>query len=138
MAHTFGSAEWAAALHDEINQSSEYRNAASGWGHGFNGNVLLDFLPDGELANGRHLLIRLAAGTCEGVEFVDSGCHPEAGFTLRAPYLLWKDILSRKTLAATAILTGALKVDGDKMKLLKHTAANRTLIHCAASVDTSW
>ncbi len=41
-------------------------------------------------------------------------------------------------MAATAILTGKLKVEGERMQLLKHTAANRALIHCTASVDTGW
>ncbi len=138
MAHAFGSTDWAGALEQEINGSSEYRNAASKWGVGFNGNVLLDFRADDGLAEPRHLLIRLEGGRCNGAEFVESDDHPEAGFTLRAPFRLWKDILERRTLAATAILTGSLKVRGEKMTLLKHTGANRALIHCAASVDTAW
>ena len=72
------------------------------------------------------------------VEFVDDPEHPEAGFTLTPPFTLWRDILERRTLAATAILTGRLKVKGDRMLLLRHTAANRALIHCTASVDTDW
>ncbi len=57
---------------------------------------------------------------------------------MRGPFQLWREILQRKTMAATAILTGKLQVEGERMKLLKHTAANRALIHCTASVDTGW
>ena len=138
MGHKFGSAEWAEALQQEINGSSEYRNAARNWGVGFNGNVVLAFNADDHLSEAVNLLIRLEAGDCSGAEFVGGAEHPDAGFVLRAPFRLWKDILERKTLAATAILKGSLKVDGDKMTLLRHTAANRALVHCAACVDTNW
>jgi putative sterol carrier protein len=134
----FGSADWARALEHEIDESSEYRNAAAKWGVGFNGNVLLVFERDERLPSPLQLLIRLEGGRCRGVEFVDDPEHPEAGFTLTAPFTLWQDILERRTLAATAILTGRLKVKGDRMLLLRHTAANRALIHCTASVDTDW
>ena len=138
MGHMFGSADWAAALEQEINGSSEYRNAASKWGVGFNGNVMLAFGADDTLTDSLNLLVRLEGGQCAGAEFVTDAQHPDAGFTLRAPFRLWKEILERKTLAATAILKGSLKVDGDKMTLLRHTAANRALVHCAASVETNW
>jgi putative sterol carrier protein len=138
MGYRFGSAEWGEALQQHINQSSEYKNAAAKWGVDFNGNVLLAFEKDDTLDASLNLLVRLKAGTCKGVEFVDSSQHPEAGFVLSGPFTLWQDILKRKTMAATAILTGKLKVEGDKMTLLKHTGANRALVHCTASVDTDF
>jgi len=134
----FGSAEWARALEEEIETSSEYRNAAAGWGVGFNGNILFAFEADAALPQGIHLLIRLEGGSCQGAEFVGSPSVPEAGFVLRAPFSIWKDILERKSLAATAILTGRMRVDGDKMTLLRFTSAHRALVHCAGSLDTSF
>jgi len=138
MALTFGTEAWAKALAAEINGSSEYRNAAASWGDGFNGNVLLVFEADASLPSTRSLLVRLAKGTCGGVEFVDGAAHTDAGFGLRAPFTVWKDVLERKTLAATAILTGKMKVEGDKMTLLKHTAAHRAMVACAAAIDTEF
>ena len=138
MAYRFGSAEYARALCDEINRSSEYRNAASKWGVGFNGNILFTFEADGALPSPVHLLLRLEAGHCDGAEFVPGPSHPDAGFTLRAPFKLWRDILERRTLAATAILTGKMKIEGDTMTLLKHAGSSRSLIHCTASVPTEF
>lgn len=138
MAVKFGTPEWAQALQDEINQSSEYRNAAAKWGDGFNGNMLFVFEADAQSPEPLQLLIRLERGACGGAEFVAEASHPDAGFTLRAPFSLWKDILERRTMAASAILGGKMKVDGSKMTLLKHTAANRALIHCTASVETAF
>ena len=103
MAIPFGTPQWAAAMQDEVNCSSEYRNAAAKWGIGFNGNVLLCFEADQQLEHPVSLLVRLAGGTCEGAEFVRADSHPDAGFVLRGPFELWKSILERKTLAATAI-----------------------------------
>ncbi len=138
MALRFGSAAWAAALHDALNASSEYRNAAAKWGVGFNGNVLLVFERGGALKEPLHLFLALTAGRCERAEFVADPAHPDAGFTLRAPFPIWRDILERRTLAATAILTGALKVEGNRIVLLRHAGANRAMIHVTASLDTEF
>ena len=135
---TFGTPAWALALADGINTSSEYRNAAAKWGDGFNGNVLLVFDADETAAKTHALLVELAMGACRGASFVDGDSHPLAGFGLRAPFSVWRDVLSRKTLAATAILTGKMKVEGDRMTLLKHTAAHRALVAAAAALDTEF
>jgi len=133
---TFGTPEWADALAREINGSSEYRNAAARWGVGWNGNVLFVFEPDAALPRALHLLMRLAEGRCESAAFVEGPAHPEAGSPLRAPLSLWREILEGRTLAATAILTGKLAVEGDLFTLLKHAGASRALIHCVGSLET--
>src|SRR6185436_1408250 len=109
----FGTPEWARALVEAINASSEYRNSGANWGVGFNGNVLFAFEAGGALAAPRCLLLRLEGGKSTGAEFVAGPSHPDAGFTLRAPYPLWREILSGKTMAATAILMGRMKVEGN-------------------------
>ena len=136
MGARFGTPDWARSLEEEINSSSEYRNAAANWGLDFNGNVLLAFEAEGTLPAARSLLVRLRGGACQGVELVDGPSQPDAGFVLRAPFSLWREILERRTLAATAILTGRMRVEGDKMTLFKFLAAHRALIHCTASLDT--
>jgi putative sterol carrier protein len=136
MAHAFGTPEWAAALAETINGSSEYRNAAAGWGSGFDGSLLLEFEPDSGLERRLGLRLDLAGGSCRSAEFV--GPAATAAFVLRGPLSVWRAILERRMLAATAILTGKLRVEGDRMVLLKHTASSRALIHCVASVDTRW
>ncbi len=137
MALAFGTAEWAAALRDTINASSEYRNAAAQWGIGFDGSLLLQFEADAGLDRLLRLRLELSGGTCQSAEFVGEQAKP-AAFTLRGPFGVWRAILERKMLAATAILTRKLHVEGETMLLLKHTAASRALIHCVASVDTAW
>lgn len=132
----FGTPEWAAALRDALNASSEYRNAAAKWGVGFDGNLLFVFEPDAALAAPAALFLELAAGRCARAEFLAGQTRPDAGFALRAPFSLWRDVLERRTLAATAILTGKMKVDGDRLTLLKHAGANRALIHVTAGVPT--
>jgi putative sterol carrier protein len=134
----FGTEAWAQALVSQINTSSEYRNAAAKWGDGFNGNILLVFEADATLSSTLALLVRLSKGACLGAAFVPGASHAEAGFGLRAPFSVWRDVLARKTLAATAILTGKMKVDGDRITLLKHTAAHRALVTCASAVETEF
>ncbi|MCA9726115.1 MAG: SCP2 sterol-binding domain-containing protein [Candidatus Eisenbacteria bacterium] len=134
----FGTEEWAQALVGEINGSSEYRNAASAWGHDFNGDMIFAFEPDASLPAPLYLHLKLEEGSCQGAAFVSDPSSVEVGFLLRAPFRLWRDILERKTMAATAILTGKMSVEGAKMTLLKHTSSSRALIHCTASVDTEF
>lgn len=138
MAHRFGSAAWAEALRQQLNASSEYRHAAARWGEDFNGDMLLVFEADTSHPRTQRLLLQLERGSCAGAEFVEDSPAQQAGFVLRAPFALWQQILERKTLAATAILTGKMQVEGDRLKLLRHTAAHRALIHCTAAVDTAW
>jgi putative sterol carrier protein len=132
----FGTPEWAQALASAINASSEYRNAGASWGVGQNGNILFAFEAGGPLARSLFLLVRLSGGRSSGVEFVPGPSHPDAGFTLRAPFPLWREVLTGKTLAATAILTGRMRVEGNAVTLLKHAGAHRSLIHCVTSLDT--
>jgi putative sterol carrier protein len=136
MALQFGTPEWARALEEAINASSEYRNAAAEWGVGFNGNILFAFEAGGTLDRGIHLLLRLEGGRCLGAEFVPGPSHPDSGFALRAAFPLWLEILTGKTLAATAILTGRMRIEGNTIALLKHAGAHRSLVHCVASLDT--
>lgn len=134
----FGTPEWAAALREALNGSSEYRNAASKWGVGFNGNLLFAFETDAALTRPITLFLELAGGRCARAEFLAGGSRPDVGFTLRAPFSLWKEVLERRTLAAAAILTGKMKVDGDRLTLLKYAGANRALIHVTAGVPTEF
>lgn len=134
----FGAPEWAEAFQRAINASSEYRNAGSKWGVGWNGNLLFSFEPDAALSKPLHLLVRLSGGRSEGCAWVDGARHPEAGFVLRAPFSVWRDILQGRTLAATAILTGRMRVEGDTLLLVRHAGAHRSLIHCAGSVPTEF
>lgn len=138
MALKFGTDAWAEALVAEINGSSEYRNAAAKWGDGFNGNVLLVFEADTAMPVSRSLLVELSKGACQGASFVEGTSSPRAGFGLRAAFSAWRDVLEKRALAATMILTGKMKVEGDKMTLLKHTAAHRALIACAAALDSDF
>ncbi|HEY7728050.1 MAG TPA: SCP2 sterol-binding domain-containing protein [Candidatus Eisenbacteria bacterium] len=134
----FGTPEWAAAFRAAINASSEYRNAGAKWGVGWNGNLLFVYEADVALPETRSLLVRLSGGRCEGCSWVDDARHPDAGFVLRAPFTLWREILGGRILAATAILTGRMKAEGDTLRLLAFAGAHRSLIHCAASVPTSF
>lgn len=134
----FGTKAWADALRDELNRSSEYRNAAARWGVGRNGNLLFAFEADASLPSPLYLFLELSAGRCDRAEFVPGPTHPETGFTLRAPFTLWREILERRTMAAAAILTGRMRVEGDKLALLTQAGASRALIHCTASVPTQF
>jgi len=136
--HRFGTDAWCAALLEAVNGSSEYRNAAAKWGIGFNGNLLFAFEVGSGLTSPLYLLLRLQGGRCEAARFVTGPGDPEAGFTLRAPFPVWRDILEGRTMAAAAILTGKMKVEGDTITLLRHAGANRALIHCTASVATEF
>lgn len=138
MALRFGTPAWSAALLEALNASSEYRNAAAKWGVGWNGNLLFAFEPGAGLAAPVRLFLALSAGRCDRAEFVEEAARPDAGFTLRAPFPVWRDILERRTLAATAILTGRMKVEGETIALLRHAGANRALIHVTASLDTEF
>ena len=85
MAEKFGTGDWAAALKHEINDSSEYRNAAGKWGVGFNGNLLFVFEADDEAPKSRarvHLRARAEVGRtamCRGPPYAGEVPSPGLG-----------------------------------------------------------
>ena len=113
-----------------INDSDAFREAASGWGDGFNGNVLMVFEPDDQRADPLNVLLRLSPGICNGAELVEGSGHPDAGFVFTAARTVWRTMLDGSLAPASAVLYGRLRVQGDRGLLFRHASLAGALVDC--------
>lgn len=134
--HDFGSTAWAHALAARINNDDEYRTAARGWGIGFNGDMMFHVEPDETLTKALRFVLHLRDGICNQVEIVGEDSSTKVGFVLRAPYPVWKQILTGKIRPMAALMTRKIHIEGSLRTLMKYTGAARALLRATASVPT--
>jgi len=128
MAYTFPSAEWTAALEEQINNSDAYAQSAKTW----EGDIL--FVVEG--AGGMHL--DLWHGKCRGSSYVENPANAKAEYRITAPADKWKSVLTGKLDPIQGMVTRQLKLEGNLVKIMKNVKAAQELVKCATKVDTSW
>lgn len=128
MAFPFPSAEWTDALHEQINLSDTYAQAAKSW----EGDIL--FVTEG----GGAIHLDLWHGKCRASAYVDDPASVKAEYKITAPSDKWKSVLTGKLDPIQAMVTRQLKLDGNLVKIMKNVKAAQELVKCATKVDTSW
>ncbi len=128
-------AEWAHALRDAINADANYKSAATKWTWPVA--LVLDASPalgyDGPVA----IELALDRGTCHSAMLIDPAAVT-APFTLRAPYVTWKLIVTGSLDAVTAVTMGQVKLTGALTTLLLHVGAAKALVGAARLVPTAF
>lgn len=128
MAYRYPSAEWTAALHEQINQSDAYAQSAKTW----EGDIL--FVTEG--AGAIHL--DLWHGTCRASSYVENPASVKAEYRITAPPEKWKSVLTGKLDPIQGMVTRQLKLEGNLVKIMKNVKAAQELVKCATKVDTAW
>lgn len=128
----FATPEWVAAFKAAINASSAYREAARTW----EGDFWFILEPEQEGAQRVFMYVDLWHGECRAAEIVNTedGRAPE--FRISAPLKQWKRVISREIDPIRALITGALKLQGNLAKIMHNVRAAQELVLCAASVPT--
>ncbi len=80
--------------------------------------------------------VGLEDGACTGVDVVESPESRDVGFVLRGPYDTWRAIVDGRP-APSAVLTGDLAVEGDRLKRLRYAPMFAMLGDVAAAVETT-
>ena len=133
MAILFPSDEWVKAAMIELNQSTDYKEAAKTW----EGDIefVVTALPDGrkEVV----LYMDLWHGTCrEAYEVSEPKSKPE--FTILAPLPVWRKVLGGKLDPIRGLVSRQLKMRGNMMKVMKAPKAAVELVNACSKVDTLW
>ena len=133
MAILFPSDEWVKAAMIELNQSTDYKEAAKTW----EGDIefVVTALPDGrkEVV----LYMDLWHGTCrEAYEVSEPKSKPE--FTILAPLPVWRKVLGGKLDPIRGLVSRQLKMRGNMMKVMKAPKAAVELVNSCARVETEW
>jgi putative sterol carrier protein len=156
MSLIFPSEAWFVEDGERINASDEYRESASDWGVGFDGDFLFvmadvpvksvdDELPDDLAAEmDRYIedgtgygFLGLEAGECTRAEFVthDDPAVEEAGFVMTATYDVWSRVIDGDTGAVDGLMTGQFDLDGDMQKIMAYSEAATLLTDLSAEID---
>lgn len=80
--------------------------------------------------------IGLEEGTCTGTEVLEDPDDREVGYVVHGPYETWRRIVNGRP-AASAILSGDLSVEGNKLRLVRYASVLQLLGDIAAEVETT-
>ena len=133
MGYSFPSDEWVKAAMIELNQSTEYQEAAKTW----EGDIefVVTALPDERKEV--ILYMDLWHGSCrDAYEVAESKAKPE--FTIVGPLPVWRKVLEGKLDPIRGLVSRQLKMRGNMMKVMKAPKAAVELVNSCAKVDTEW
>ncbi|MGH2538306.1 MAG: SCP2 sterol-binding domain-containing protein [Candidatus Promineifilaceae bacterium] len=134
MALAFPSDEWIKAAMAEVNASQAYQAAAKNW----EGDITFVVTAVPDERRKAHLYMDLWHGSCREAFEVESGAARPSEFRITAPLPIWRKVLERQLDPIRAIVSQQLKLQGNKMKILKAPKAAVELVNCCAALDTAW
>ena len=128
----FATDEWVKALMAELNQSDAYRKAAKNWEGDF-----YFVVNKGEgIADDIYMYLDLWHGECREAYKADDPGQKSPEFVMRAPMAVWRQVFEKKMDPIRGMMTGKLKLQGNKMKVLKAPKAAIEMVNCCTRIDT--
>jgi putative sterol carrier protein len=133
----FPSKEWLDEYVERINQSPEYREAATTW----EGDIAYVFEaePDKNVPEEIWAWLDLWHGECrEGRYGISPDEGEKAKFIIRAPYSRWKEVIRKELDPVKGMMQGKLKLKGDLPTIVRYVKAANELVNLASSVPTEF
>jgi len=134
MAYQFPSDEWIKALRDQLNSSDSYKRSAKNW----EGDFIFVVLPDDAFPSSSYLHLQLYHGSSQGAALVEEGNLPEAEYTIKASYGIWRKVIDSKLDPIQGMMTGQLKLQGNLMTVMRYPKAAQEIVSCCAEIPTIW
>ncbi|MCP4427669.1 MAG: hypothetical protein GY803_24560 [Chloroflexi bacterium] len=130
----FATDEWVKALMGKLNASDAYGKAAKNWEGDFY------FVVDaGEgLAESVYMYMDLWHGECRDAYKVDDPGEKSPAFVMTAPVSVWRQVFEKKMDPIRGMMSGKLKLQGNKMKVLKAPKAAIEMVNCCMQIDTTY
>jgi putative sterol carrier protein len=133
MSVKFPSPEWLNALLEKLNDDAHYGEIAKRW----EGDLLFDIQPAGNLAQPLKMYLDLWHGKCRGVEYEpDLTNHARPKFILRSPYPTFTAILLGKLDPMTAMMTSKLKVEGSLGYMMRNVPTVLDFVRCCREITS--
>lgn len=133
----FPSKEWLDEYVERINNSPEYREAASTW----EGDVsyVFEAEPEHGVTEEIWAWLDLWHGECREARYgVSADEGGQANFIIRAPYSRWKEVIKRELDPVKGMMQGKLKLKGDLPTIVRYVKAANELVNLAGSVPTQF
>lgn len=130
----FGSPEWVQALHEELNKSAAYEDAARNW----EGDFYFVVDPEGPVTEPVYLYMDLWHGKSREAFVVADPKQKNPAFVLSGKYGKWKQVVTAKLDPIQALATGQLKIKGNMVAILKNVKAAQEIVRACTRIDTEF
>ena len=130
----FATDAWIKRLHEEINQSEAYRQAAKTW----EGDFFFVVEPDGSQTKPVYMYLDLWHGESRRAFVVEDPAATKPEFVISAPVSTWKNVVELRLDPMKGLLTRQLKLQGNMAKIMRAVKAANELVLCATRVPTDF
>ena len=134
MAFSFPSDEWVKAAMEQVNNSSDYAEAAANW----EGDIA--FVVTAVPGDRKEVVLYMDLwhGKCREAYEVTDPAAQKSEFTIAAPLPIWRKVLEGKLDPIRGLVSRQLKLKGNMMKVMKAPKAAVELVNSCQLVDTEW
>ena len=129
----YGSTDWLNLFKDSINSDKEFKKASSR----FSASMLIVTNIQG-LPRPVYVWMDVHEGTMREWAYVAEPSERKAEFTFTSDYFTWKAICQAELDVIKAVVTGRIKLAGNKLKLLKQTKSSLALLGVMKKLDTQF
>lgn len=138
MPYEFPSDDWIREYQSRLNENDAYREAAEGWGVGFDGDFVFHVEADSSLPADDYYFVGLEDGDvydCRRIEDPDDVDH---GFVIRGEYEDWRRLTQGEIGAIDGMMSGVFDIEGDMQKVLQYSNASVEMTETSRSIDTEY
>ena len=130
----YGTQEYANAVMEALNSSTEYAEAANDW----EGDFYLIAEPSGPVKEPIYFYMDLWHGKCRkaAVTNNDKDFNPE--FVMSAKYDIWKKMSDGKLDGVQALVTRQMKLKGNMTKIMRNTKAANAMTNALNKLQVEW
>jgi len=130
----FGSPEWILALHNELNTSQAYEDAAKNW----EGDFYFIIEPEGALMAPIYLYLDLWHGKCRDAFVATDKNAKNPAYVMSGAYSKWVKVVKGQMEPLPALATGQLKLKGNMVSVMKNVKAAQEIVKACTRIDTEF
>ncbi len=134
MAIKFGSQEWVQCLHEELNKSEAYADAAKEW----EGDFYFVVEPEPPLTDTRVIYMDLWHGKSREAYLVQDQKAKSPVFVMSGKYGKWKKVVTSQLDPIQALMTGQLKLKGNMVMIMRNVKAAQEIVRACTRIDTDF
>jgi putative sterol carrier protein len=134
MSYLFGSDEWVKAFMKEINSSTTYKESSTDWEADF----YFVGTPDKMLDEAVIYYMDLWHGECRDAMLVVDESQYNPAYRIETSDINWRKLVMRELDPKIGIVTGKIKVRGNKAQVLRYIKSALELVDCATRVPTEF
>jgi putative sterol carrier protein len=130
MSAVFPSMDWLNELDAKLNNDERYAGIAKNW----EGDMIIQIEPDGNLKEQRVFYLDLWHGKCRGVAELKDVSEKKAAFVLKATYENIKRIVTGKLDPMQAMMTRKLVVQGNMAVMMRSVPTVLDFVRCCRDI----